>query len=343
MSQFIPASQPTLAYGYDVAIAIEPETYEVDPTADFQFRMNDTARRRLSHGLKDNLERPQDVESLTVAPGYIRVKAVPQDREAGPKDLVDSLRGLANDYNREYAEYPEHDGIHFGDYHLAVYRPEGPPSAEQYLEAHIGSDAAPDTDGPLYERDRAASEARRPVQTSERQLGYEYIFPLDGEKMYSPPDTLGGGPVFRWDDDVLERFGTVLDDTPRWPGTPPEEIARVAVFPEYIAVHHRTSAMRPPIEPAESACRALAHYNAIRGTRDDLGGTHETVKRRRIALTNDVYIGALPTAVSQDVDAWIAERGLDDEDGEPRQRDPTPGAEADDEDSAWSALNPFGG
>lgn len=326
---------PECAVGYDAADEISLETYEKVTDADgvaWVFEMDDDARSGIADCVRELLDRPGMVESLEPEPGYVRLRAAPR-RPTAPKAVLEAVRQIPNVYNERHAEGPV--ALELGEFYIGTYRPEGATAPEAFIDAHTGSDAAPETDAPVfrYERDGAPDEA---VYSENRRFDYEFIFPFDAMSMYVPDVHLREeGPVVEWDDEDRETLQMIVEDVSLWPGRLGAATPLVEVYPEYVRVRHSTGAIHDPVRLATRARHAVLRYNDHRGFDEEHSSAGEKVLRAPIEFRQEAYIGV--TDDGSGVDEWIEARGLDAEDGAPRDPpEPEPEPDGDGEGpAAW--------
>lgn len=349
----------TSACGYDVAVAVDPAVYEIREDARGTaraFQMTETTRRRLTDCLEAVLDDPTAVSELSIEPGYLRVR-LDADPEAIPKDLLDDMYAVATRYNERYAR----DGEAFrlsGDRAVATFPPADAPDADAFRDRFVDDDATPDVDeadGALFEYEGDPAPFLERIEGLDRWFSYRFLFLLDSE-MYrtTPTPPSSRDPVaFEWDETAIGRLETVVEQTARWPRGTAEEVSRVAVHPGCIeVVHHSAALNQSPRHLADVTKRALASFNRGRDEREDLStGPNHRVIQPALEFGRRVFIETVAPPGVAPVDAWIADRGLDEIDGEPVEPDPAPDLEADapgddggDADaSGWQRLNPFGG
>lgn len=330
------------AFGFDVVLEIDPASYEIVRDADDiarAFEMDDTTRQQVADAIRSAVDHPEAVTSLEIEPGYVRVCLTPS-REGPPPTVVDDLRRAASIYSDRHAVDRDVDGFRFGDSYIGTYQSDDAVELEEFVDLHTGADVAPDCEGPCFEFEREADVA----DNSSRQLAYVFAVPFDTDAMYQSGASTywNPEPVFEWDDKIQEELQTVVESKPIWPGG--RDVARVALYPEHAEVSVYTEAVNNhPTNMARRACTALLSYNRYRKNREYLGDDDGQL-HPPLELSEPVYIGADDVA---DAEGWIADRGLDEVDGEPTE--PEPDQEAGDDvsqpgsDGQWSRINPFGG
>lgn len=331
--------RPTLAVGYDAVAAVDPESYAVTEDAAgraYAFDM-DTARDAVEETVRSAFG-PSDLDAVTVAPGYVRVRVRSDPRDPlTPNAVLDRLRSVADEYTNQYATDPELDGLAFTTReYIGTYRPEDAPEQGPFLDQHAPENA-PDSDGPVftYTRDTTDADALR----DDRQLRYRVVLPFDGS-MYEQTTMLGidGTPPVRWDPEpVQDALRATVENTPAWPGRP-SNTPCVEVYPTHIVVEHVTANLRDgPEDLAEQITDALAHYNRFRQPDEQHSTPRETQLHPPIDIDGGVYIRAGDAA--RDAGDWVGEHDLDAIDGSPRTED----ADDDTEEAADTgrSLNPF--
>lgn len=324
-------AKPTLGYGFDVVLAIDPAVYEGSSPGDV-FQMDAAARRHLTAAIEESLTTPEDVAAVELEPGYVRVRVDPSVGVA-PKDLVDELYRAVDLFNSRHAT-AESDRLRIAADHVSVYDSLDATSVESFLERHTTTEFDGSAE-PIYEYERAPG--------ADGDFAYEYVVPIDTEA-YEDDEQFGhsvaDAPGFQWSAaGVLECFEMVVEMDRLWPSG---VITRVAIpAPEYVVVHHTTGSVHSPVDFARTVWGALQSYNKHKPAIE----TPEDSRDRPsppLELSKRVYIGGLPSA-DGGADAWIEANGLDEEDGEPRDPEPELDAEPDAGGSAWSIPNPFGG
>lgn len=332
--------RPTLAIGYDAVLPIDPSIYEITEDARgraYAFDMAD-AREDVADTVRSVLDRPQDVDHIEVAPGYLRVRVAPTD-PVKPTAFLEALRSVRDEYNRRYATAPDLDGLAFANSrYLGTYRPADAPEREAFLDRHADADAVPDADGPVwtYDRDGAGED----VLPSNQRCRYRIALPFD-PSMYEATTTLGGGtgtPPVRWDAEAVRTaLRVTVEDIPAWPKRA-ENTPRIAVSPGYLLVEHDTGSLRfDPVQLAENVATAFLRYNRYRNVDEERSTTHKTQLHPPIAFDGNVYVAGRDPAHGADV--WISDHSLDAVDGKPV--DPAP--EDEESDDTGGVLSRFTG
>lgn len=327
----------TLAVGYDAVVAIDPSIYTVTEDAAgraWAFDM-DSSRDDVEDAVR-SVFRQTDLDTVTVTPGYVRVRIAPSDPLA-PKTVLETLRSTIDEYNDRYATDSDLDGLAFARLeYIGTHTPEDVPEQATFLDRHAPTDVSPDSDGPVftYSREDASEAALR----ADRRLRYRVVLPFNGA-MYEQTSSFAGDgpPPVRWaPEPVQEALRVAVEDTPAWPGRA-ANTPQITVTPDALLVEHMTADITTdPADLVEQIARAFDRYNRYRNVDEKASTKHETQLHPPIKFDRNGYIQALDA--DRDAEQWIADHALDTL--ATATDDSTDGDPVEDADSGRS-LNPF--
>jgi len=309
-------SDSAYALGYDVVAEIAPATYELERTGDgvgYAFEMDGEAHSRLAGIARRAIPDSSSVERLEIEPGYIRVRL--DVTTSGRRRKPDAYRAALNDitatYNERYATRREFDGLQLGDRYITTWRPDDRRTAADW----VGTDDL--LEDPVWEVTRDID-----GQMRDRHMTHRVVLKVE---------------PMEWDEHVLGRFEEVVEDRARWP-TPMERVA--VLDAEHVLVDLATGQLaQPPARLLERVQSGVASYNTTRPRHPEKSSAGRDVWVSLLELAGDLYVGTRTPPADHTVEAWIADRGLEDVDGAPVEPDTAPKEDA----STWDALNPFGG
>ena len=300
----------TVALGYDLALALAPESYHLERDAEgraYGFAMTDENAAALEACIQREMPRGGAIDGVAVEPTHLRLRVDPT--ATGQPDPVTEyttvLRDAVKRYNDEHASTFEE--VVPGEEFVGVYRPEDAPDREAWIERHTDDDRLPEADGPVADLAPYDDAHMMP----DRHLAYRVAVLLDAES-YERGELSGythatsGGP-FEWDERAVETINRVAADRQAWP----DGTLSVEVHPGHaVAEIHNGAFNAPPDAYADAIRGGLERYNQERGYQDVRGGS---VRRPALAVRESpAYVEAVETDA---LDEWLA--ALPDLDGEP--------------------------
>lgn len=319
------------AVGYDVVLAIAPESYHITEDAKgraYAFAMDHDTKRHLVECVRASLTDSAIVEDVVIAGGYLRVK-LDLTRTGSPAPLAEylsELRDVGAVYNERHAT-PGLEELHLGDRHVSTYAPEAGPTPEVFIDT-LGDERLPDTEGPVYRHTRDPGDREA---DPDRHLAFRVIVPID-PSIYADHGEDAPPYPFTWDDHTREKLRQLVEDVPAWPGGSASAIRRVEVHPGYVDVAYCWGAVNvTPRGLAGGFVRALEEFNYPRGVHPELSTKGRKIPTPRLKLASPVYVGAVAPD-EHTVDAWIRHHGLEAVDGTPVEPEPE-GAPADSEEN----------
>lgn len=335
----------TLAVGFDVALTIGPESYEISEDARgraWAFAMDEETRPQVADAVRQALgDLATKTDRVDVEPGYLRVRVgSPNYNYANPREYLSALKSVASIYNEEYAAYPDTELVPGHDYYVGTFSPDDALDRTEYLARQDAPDATPESDGPVwtYTRDDAGETA---LEDSERSA-LRVFLPFDCSTMYDPETPHGFGKVlaFEWDrDEIHAQLTDTVESLVPWPGSPSKDIPRVAVYPTHVEVDVYTGVANPA-GVANGCLRAFLRYNTCRPVDKDRSPTGRSFKHPKVAFSSSPFVAALDHG--RTVDDWIADHSLDAVTGDPVE--PESDESEDDNDAGLGGrLSPFSG
>lgn len=311
----------TSSVGYDVVVEIDPRSYAITRDADdvaYAFAFDDETQAHVARAAEAQLDRPTSASAFDLEPGYIRLQTEADPREA-PEELASTVSSIATQYNHRHADHPA-DQLRLADRYVGVYRPDGALTADEFEDRYLDADDYPETgDGPVLEwthdvADDAAGGHRRHV-------AFEILAPIDQSTYERQRGFVADASGFRWEDADAQAFEKSASRHVRqWSSG---SVERLAVWPTHVRLTaHVGSVAKNPRQLANEAMSAVS-----------------SCLPSAVEFTEPGFVGALEPPEGEAADDWIADRRLDDVDGEPYE----PESPAPDEAGGFVQLNPFGG
>jgi hypothetical protein len=320
----------TVAVGYDLALAIDPESYHLTTDAEnraYAYRHTEENARALEACIQRNMPRGGAIDAVAVEPTHLRLQVDPT--ATGQPDPVTEyttvLRDAAERFNSEHAGPFEE--VVPGERFVGVYRPEDALDREAWIEGNTDDDRLPEADGPVADLAPYDDAHMMP----DRHLAHRVAVLVD-PATYERGELSGyahaeAADPFEWDAEAVETVEQLEGDRQGWP----DGTLSVEVHPGYaVAEIHNGAFNTSPDAYADAIRRELERYNRVKGERGVRGGA---VPRPSIAFRESpVYVEAVETDA---LDEWLAD--LPDLDGDPVE--PEPDVEPDP--SRLDKINPF--
>lgn len=329
------------AIGYDIAVAVDPESYEIVEDARgraWAFEMDETTQRQLGEAVLEALPSGADPDAVEVQPGYVRVRIPKPDYDVQIHEIVSALRDAADIYNDRHADYADTTVAFSKDRFVGTYLPEDRPDREAFLAREVDQETAPGADEPVWTYTR--EDAGEAALGADTRVAYRTFIAFDADALYNPGrsnyETIT--LAVEWDrEEVHDHLRSVVEDPVPWPGDPRDTMPRVAVYPTHVEMDFYGQNTGAPAAVARKMRRAFLKYNRHRPIDDERSPTNTKAKHPPVSFTGSAFVRALDQGKS--AEEWIDEHGLDEIDGQPVDPDPDP--EEDVESGTIDKLNPF--
>lgn len=321
----MPAPTVSLRLGYDIAIGIDPSSYEIDLDPNgraWAFTFDEETHRHLTDAVERSLSEYRPFEDLEIAPGYIRVRFPSPDSDTDPSDLARAVKNAERIYNDENAKYEDTEVSFTNEHYAGTYDPGNGLTRENWFIRDVNTDDAPDTDDTpvwTYTRDDAGETALSPS----KRFAFRMHVPFYTAKMYDS----GGGSyetinlAVEWDrSEVKDHLRKIVEDLVPWPGDPRETIPRIAVYPTHVEIDYYDDTAGTVGGITNQAKKAFLKYNRRRPIDKERSPRGTTTKHPPIDTHGTPFAKALPHGKT--AGDWIQEHGFDEIDGDAKKEEP---------------------